>query len=291
MAYVLITDSGSDLPYAYYEEHDILFLSIRINLNGQTFDDDAGKTLTYKDFYRQIHDGAMPTTSMINLDSYLHVFESVLKSGRDIIYLGFSSGLSGSFGASRIAATELSERYPERRIQVFDSRCASLGLGLLVDYVRRLRDEGRSFDEVCQWVEDNAQRINHFVTVNDLMHLHRGGRVSRTSAVVGTLIGIKPMIYVNPEGKLIVCAKKRGRRAALEELLSYMEQYTDHTGALDTIAISHSDCEEDARTVERLVKSRYQVGHVIFNYIGTVIGSHTGPGTVALFFLGKTRKA
>ncbi len=290
MAYVLITDSGADLPHTYFEEHSIPFLSIRYTINGQTREDSAGKSLPYKEFYRLVREGAMPTTSMINPEDYLRVFEPILAGGTDIIYIAFSSGLSGSCASAQMAANELLEKYPESRLHVFDSRCASLGQGLLVDFARRLRDEGKTFDELCDWLRENAPKLNHFVTVDDLMHLHRGGRVSRASAMVGTLIGIKPMLYVNPEGKLLVCGKKRGRRAALDMLLEYMDQYVSSMN-MDTIAISHGDCEEDASYVENLVRERYKVGHVIVNYIGSVIGSHAGPGTVALFFLGKTRKA
>ncbi|MDR3208035.1 MAG: DegV family protein [Oscillospiraceae bacterium] len=290
MSYVLLTDSGADLPYRYYEEHSIEFLRIRVTINGQTREDDAGKSLDYADFYRMMRGGMMPTTSMINPEDYTRVFTPHLEAGRDILYIAFSSALSGSCGSARMAAQELSARYPDRRIEVFDSLCASLGQGLLVDYVRRMRDDGASLDEILTWVRDAAPRTSHFVTVSDLMHLHRGGRVSRTSAMVGTLIGIKPMIYLNPEGKLIVCGRKRGRRAALEELLRYMEQYVD-SEEFDTIAVSHSDCEQDAKQVADMVCRRFKVGQVIINYIGSVIGAHTGPGTVALFFVGKLRMA
>jgi DegV family protein with EDD domain len=290
MAYALLTDSGADLPYRYYEENNIGFLGIRVTIDGQTVEDDAGKSLVYTDFYRMMREGLMPTTSMINPEDYVQLFTPYLEAGQDILYIAFSSGLSGSCGSAVMAARDLSARYPGRRVEVFDSLCASLGQGLLVDCVRRRRDDGASLDELLAWLRENAPRLNHFVTVSDLMHLHRGGRVSRASAMVGTLIGIKPMIYVNPEGKLIVCGRKRGRRAALEELLRYMEQYADRE-EFETIAVSHSDCEQDARQVADMVRRRFKVGQVIINYIGSVIGAHTGPGTVALFFLGKLRMA
>ena len=290
MDYLLITDSGADLPYTYYEEHKLGFLSIQVTLNGQTRDDDGGRTLTYGPFYRQMREGVMPTTSMINPDDYVRFFEPILAGGKDILYICFSSGLSGSCASAVMAGRELHQRYPGRRVEVVDSLCASLGQGLLVDYARRLRDEGKSLDETRSWVEANKLRLSHFVTVHDLMHLHRGGRVSRTSAMVGTLIGIKPMIYVNQEGRLIVCGRKRGRKSSLEALLTYMDEYAA-SRELDTIAVSHSDCEQDARRVAEMVGQRYQVGRVILNFIGPVIGAHTGPGTVALFFLGKHRMA
>ena len=288
MDYVFLTDSGCDLPYSYYEEHKVGLLSIKVNIGGKSQPDDGGKTLKYDEFYRRIREGDMPTTSQVNPEDYIRAFEPILAEGKDILYVAFSSGLSGSCASARMAAKELLERWPGRRLEVFDSLCASLGQGLLVDYVRRMRDEGKSMDELLSWLKENAMKISHLVTVEDLMHLHRGGRVSRTSAMVGTLMGIKPMIYLNQEGKLLVCGRKRGRKAALEELLVYMEDYVD-SRELDTIAVCHSDCEQDARHVAELVGQRFDVKNTIINYIGPVIGAHTGQGTVALFFLGKTR--
>ncbi|MDR1157583.1 MAG: DegV family protein [Oscillospiraceae bacterium] len=289
MSYVLMTDSGSDLPHTYYRAHDLTMLSIYFSFGDKTVPDDAGQSMTYADFYRTVREGAMPTTSMVTPEDYTRAFEPVLASGRDILYLAFSSGLSGSCQGACMAAGELAKKYPDRRTVVIDSLCASLGQGLLMDYVVCQVRAGRSLDEVRAWVEENKMRLNHLVTVDDLMHLHRGGRVSRASAMMGTLIGIKPMIYVNHEGKLIVDSKKRGRRHALDRLVEWMGEYVDDT-EFDAIAISHSDCEADAQYVADQVCKRYRVGRVIINYIGAVIGSHTGPGTVALFFLGKIRQ-
>jgi len=290
MRYYLITDSSADLPYAYYQEHDIGCISIQVTIGDTVENDDGGHTLDYSGFYSRMREGAMPTTSQINQDDYMRAFEPILEQGKDILYIAFSSGLSGSCASARMVARDLQARFPGRRVEVFDSLCASLGQGLLVDYVRRLRDEGKSIDELQAWLEENAPRIQHLVTVNDLRHLHRGGRVSRTSAIVGSLIGIKPMIFLNKEGKLIVCGRKRGRRAALEDLLATMDKYVV-SRELDVIAVSHSDCEQDALQVADLVKRRYKIGRAIINYIGPVIGAHTGIGTVALFFLGKKRMA
>ena len=288
MGYHLVTDSSADLPYTYYEEHNIGCIGIQVTIDGQTQSDDGGKTLKYKDFYAKMREGAMPTTSQINPEDYIQFFQPILEQEQDIFYIAFSSGLSGSCASAKIAAHELAARFPDRRIEVFDSLCASLGQGLLVDFVRRKRDEGATMDELLSWVQENALKLNHFVTVHDLHYLHRGGRVSRTSAMVGTLIGIKPMIFVDKEGKLIVCGRKRGRKSALEELLNYMDKYVA-SSELDTIAVSHSDCEQDAQNVAELVKKRYKVRRAIINFIGPVIGAHTGIGTVALFFLGKKR--
>ena len=246
--------------------------------------------MKYDKFYSQMREGSMPTTSMVNPEDYVRYFEPILAEGRDILYIAFSSGLSGSCGSARMAAVDLLARYPGRRLEVFDSLCASLGQGLLVDYARRMRDEGKSIDELLAWLNENALKLHHFVTVHDLNHLHRGGRVSRTSAIVGTLIGIKPMIFLDNEGKLIVCGRKRGRKNALEELINYMDKYVISKD-LDTVAVSHSDCEQDAKSVADMVGQRYNIKRTIINYIGPVIGAHTGIGTVALFFLGKRRMA
>ena len=290
MSYALVTDSSADLPFTYYEEHGIGCISIQVTIGDKTCNDDGGRTLKYTDFYNQMRDGAVTTTSQINPEDFIRFFEPILGEGKDVLYIAFSSGLSGSYASACVAAKELAQRYPDRRVEVFDSLCASLGQGLLVDCARRMRDDGKDIDEILTWLGENSLKLHHFVTVHDLHHLHRGGRVSRTSAMVGTLIGIKPMIFLNSEGKLIVCGRKRGRKSSLEELLNYMDKYVSDS-ELDTIAVSHSDCEQDARNVAEMVKKRFNVKRAIINFIGPVIGAHTGIGTVALFFLGKKRMA
>ncbi len=289
MRFVLTTDSAGDLPLSYYKTKNLPFIPITYTLNGKTLPDDAGQSSSIVEFYEKVRAGAVSTTSMINPDAYTNFFEPFLKSGQDVLYIAFSSGLSGSCQSAVSAAAELSARYPERRIEVVDGLCASLGQGLFLDFCVKKREEGASLDEVRDWAEHNKLRMNHFVTVSDLMHLHRGGRVSKTSAVMGTLVGIKPMIYVNQEGRLIPDGKVRGRRGALAALVDRMEEYVDEN-SLKSIAISHGNCEEDALYVLSLIRERYSVGEVILNMIGPVIGSHSGPGTVALFFMGKTRK-
>lgn len=289
MAYVLMTDSGADLPPEYYQSHDLPMLPIYFSLGGKTIPDDAGQTMPYKDFYDAMRAGAMPTTAAINPADYVAAFTPFFEQGRDILYLAFSSGLSSSVQSARMAAGELAERFPERRAVIVDTLCASLGQGLFVHLAAKMRNAGKTLDEVGNWAEANKLNVNHLVTVDDLMHLHRGGRVSRTSALMGTLIGIKPMIYMNHDGKLIVDAKKRGRKAALARLVEWMGEYTD-AASFDAVTINHSDCLEDAQYVEALVREKYTVGEVIIHYIGAAIGAHTGPGTVSLFFLGKTRQ-
>ncbi len=285
MAFALITDSAADLPREYYEKHDVRLTHIHFSIGGETYDDGG---MSYHDFYQHLRNGAMPTTSMIAPQQYIDLFEPILDSGKDILYIAFSSGLSGSYESAVMAAQEMNSRFPYRKILVVDSLAASLGQGLLVDYAVALTEAGKSMEQVHAWVEENKLKINHVFTVQDLMHLHRGGRVSKTSALMGTLIGIKPVLYVNPTGHLIPVEKKRGRRNALEALVDRMEQWAGRR-EFPAIAISHSDCEEDALAVEKMVRARFSVDRVIINPIGPVIGSHTGIGTVALFFLGNPR--
>ena len=288
MSFVLMTDSGSDLPLAYAKEHNVHILPLTVTLHGTVYPDD-GMSLSLKAFYDEMRAGAVPTTAMVNPDTYIKCFTPVLEAGKDLLYISLSSGISGSYGGAVIAAQMLRETFPDRALHVADSLCASMGQGLLVDFCVRMRDEGRSAMETYEWVEANKLRMSHLVTVEDLVYLRRGGRVSRTSAVLGGLIGIKPIIYVNREGKLIPDGKVRGRKASLLELVDRMEAYVDEH-ACEHMAISHGDCEEDARFVVAEFEKRHKTGRTIFGQIGPVIGSHSGPGTVAFFALGKIRK-
>lgn len=288
--FVLLTDSSVDLPADYLAKHDVPFASLEYTIDGVSYEDDAGKSMPYGEFYDKIRKGVMSTTTMINIDKYLAFFEPFLKQGKDILYLAFTSALSGSCACSLAAAKELKQAYPEREIAVIDSLCASMGEGLLLHYAIGLRDEGKSLQEVCDWLEQNKQRLNHLFTVDSLMHLYRGGRLSKASAIMGTLIGIKPVLNVSPEGTLVACGKVRGRTQALDRLVSWMDECVDHT-EFDMIMISHGDCKEEAQRVGDQIMKKYKVKELLINHVGPVIGSHSGPGTVALFFLGKPRVA
>lgn len=285
--FVIITDSTTDLPKSYYKEKNVPVVSLSYMMDGVTYEDMNG--LSGKELFEKIREGAMPTTSQINPEQAREALEPFAKEGKDIIYIAFTSGLSGSYNSVRIAAEELLEEYPDRKIAVIDSLCASMGEGLLLYKAVELKEQGKSFEEIVDWVENNKLNICHDVTIDDLHHLHRGGRVSKTSAVVGSIIKIKPMIHVNEEGKLIVIGKERGRKKAMLSLVERMEQKQGDFKN-DVVMIVHGDVEEDAEFLKKEIESRFGITNIITNCIGSVIGSHTGPGVIAIFYMGDRSK-
>lgn len=285
--FVIITDSTTDLPKSYYKEKNVPVVSLSYMMDGVTYEDMNG--LSGKELFEKIREGAMPTTSQINPEQAREALEPFAKEGKDIIYIAFTSGLSGSYNSVRMAAEELSEEYPDRKIAVIDSLCASMGEGLLLYKAVELKEQGKSFEEIVDWVENNKLNICHDVTIDDLHHLHRGGRVSKTSAVVGSIIKIKPMIHVNEEGKLIVIGKERGRKKAMLSLVDRMEQKRGDFKN-DVVMIVHGDVEEDAEFLKKEIESRFGITNIITNCIGSVIGSHTGPGVIAIFYMGDRSK-
>jgi len=289
--FTLVTDSTCDLPIDYYRAHNVELLYLSCIMDGVTYD---GKTniLDEKKFYEQVRTGALPTTSQVNPEQAGQCFNEILKRDNNILYLAFSSGLSGTYQSGVIAANEIKEENPDANIVVIDTLCASLGEGLLLYYAIKLRDEDKTLEEVAEWVEAHKLNVAHAVTVDDLFHLQRGGRISKASAVIGSMINIKPMIHVNDEGRLINIGKMRGRKKALSNLLDMMEERLGSYKPLDKnemIMISHSDCEDDARAVADMIREKYGYNNFLINMIGPVIGSHTGAGTVALFFMADKR--
>lgn len=289
--FTLVTDSTCDLPIDYYRAHNVELLYLSCIMDGVTYD---GKTniLDEKMFYEQVRTGALPTTSQVNPEQAGQCFNEILKRDNNILYLAFSSGLSGTYQSGVIAANEIKEENPDANIVVIDTLCASLGEGLLLYYAIKLRDEDKTLEEVAEWVEAHKLNVAHAVTVDDLFHLQRGGRISKASAVIGSMINIKPMIHVNDEGRLINIGKMRGRKKALSNLLDMMEERLGSYKPLDKnemIMISHSDCEDDARAVADMIREKYGYNNFLINMIGPVIGSHTGAGTVALFFMADKR--
>ncbi|MBP5354287.1 MAG: DegV family protein [Lachnospiraceae bacterium] len=286
--YVIITDSTCDLPYSFIQEHGVVIQALEYTDGSQTYED--GPTTDLKKFYENMRNGIQYTTNASNPDGISKTFRSVLDQGKDILHIGFSSGLSSSFNNTRITANELSEKYPDRRIVAIDSLAASMGQGLLVYYACKKKEEGASLDEVAEWLQENILHACHQFTVDDLKYLMRGGRVSKVSWLLGTLINIKPVLHVDDEGHLIPLAKVRGRKKSLISLVDNMEQtmgsYRDKN---EIVLISHCDCYEDAKFVGDLITERFGITNIVYNYINTVIGSHSGPGTVALFFLGDKR--
>lgn len=284
--YQIITDSACDLPAEKLTELGVLAAPLTLNHRGQTRDDSVGAGI--EALYEDLRAGEVATTSAVNPDRWAKTMEPVLEQGKDALIIAFSSGLSTTYQSAVIAAQELREKYPQRKIVVVDSLCASLGQGLLVWYACRKRDEGAGLEEAAQWLEDNKLHLCHWFTVDDLMYLKRGGRVSATTALVGTMLKIKPVMHMDNEGHLINMAKARGRKASIEALADKVSQLGEGYDNR-TMFICHGDCPEDAKYLERLVREKYGVEEVLIGYTGAVIGSHSGPGTLALFFMGKER--
>ncbi|GAB5614904.1 DegV family protein [Faecalimonas hominis] len=284
--FIIATDSTVDLPKAFLEENHVLTISLSYVMDGVTYKDLDG--LSHEEFFEKITNGSLPTTSQINPEEARKALEPVVKEGKEILYLGFSSGLSGSYNSVRMAAEDLMEDYPETKIVTIDSLCASMGEGLLLYKTLQLKEQGKNLDEIAEWVEANKLHICHNVTVDDLNHLHRGGRISKTTAVLGTMVKIKPIIHMDNEGKLVVIGKERGRKKSLLTLLDKMEKQMQGYEN-DVVMITHGDCIEDAKYVEEQIRERFGIENIIVNGIGSVIGSHTGAGVVAVFFMGSER--
>ena len=286
----LVSDSTTDLPESYFEEHNVEVLYLSCMLNGKVYNKE--NPISPEDFYKAIAEGAMPTTSQINPEEAKEAFEKIIKNEKNILYIAFSSGLSGTYNAIRLAAEEIMEENSDVKIIVIDSLAASMGEGLLLDKAVRLRDEGKNMEEVAEYIESHKLNLCHVFTADDLMHLYRGGRVKKSAAIVGTIAAIKPMMHVDNEGKLIPLSKVRGRKKSLTELVNMMEERigTYRTEKqFEPVFISHSACIEDARFVADLVTERFGYTDIRISDIGPVIGSHTGIGTVALFFWGDNR--
>ncbi len=285
MSYQILTDSCCDFTEVQCKQWDVVSVPLTVTYNGENHDNFSDE-VAVKAFYDQLRSGVMATTAAVNPDGWATAMEEALKAGKDVLVLAFSSGLSTTYQSAVIAAKELREIYPDRTIHVIDTLCAALGQGLLVWHAAKKRDEGMSLEDLAAWVEANKLNVCHWVTVDDLSHLKRGGRISATTAIVGTMLNIKPIIYVDNDGHLINTAKVRGRKAAMD----YLAKKLSETGTdLDTVFIAHGDCTEDAATLEAMVKEKCGVKNVITGYVGPVIGAHTGPGVLVLFFLGSKR--
>ena len=286
--YVITTDNNSDLPEEYLKDHGVGCMYLSYSMDGKNYT--HGNFLPEHEFYEAMRNGSMPTTAQVNPENAKALLEPYLKEGKDILHIAFSSGLSGTYNSSRIAAEELMEEYPDRKIIVVDSLSASLGQGLLVWLAQQKKELGQTLEDVVDWVEKNKLKMVHLFTVDDLNHLYRGGRVSRTTAIVGSMLNIKPVLHVDNEGKLTAIGKVRGRKKALQELVKLMDEKIGSFGAdCDTIFISHGDCEQDAQYVAAKVKEKYNIKNIIINQVGATIGAHSGPGTMALFFMGDVR--
>lgn len=288
METVIIIDSCTDLPVKYVLDNDIPAMSLTCLLKGKEYPDDFGKSLAYKEFYDIVKKGDMPTTSQVNSFRFVEEFKKHVKEGKAVIYIGFSSALSGTVGSAMSAKTTVLEEFEAADITVIDSKSASLGYGLLAYYACEMLKNGESKEEIINWVENNKLKMNHWFTVEDLFHLKRGGRVSTTSAIIGTVLDIKPVLHVDNEGRLIPVTKVKGRKKSLRMLAEELKARIVNPEE-QVIAISHGDCIEDVEYLKDMILKEVKVKEVIVNHVGPVIGSHSGPGTVALFFLGNER--
>ena len=287
-SYVIMTDNMADLPESYIQEHELPILSLSYVIDGETYDREHPQDV--KEFYSRMRSGSMPTTSQANPEQAKEIFLACLSKGQDVLYLAFSSGLSGTCNSGRIAAAEIEEEqlYPDRKITVIDTLSASLGEGLLVHKAVQMKEAGKSMEEVAAWVEEHKLHLCHNFTVDDLFHLHRGGRVSKATAILGTMINIKPLLHVDDEGHLIAIGKVRGRKKSLSALVDRMGEQMK--GFENTeVFISHGDCLEDAKYVEKLVRERFGIEQFVIHEVGPTIGAHSGPGTMALFFMRNPR--
>lgn len=287
--FIITTDTTADLPADYIEKHQIELLSMTYTINDKSYTWD--NPLPVKDFYKMMSDGAMPTTSQVNPEEAAEAFEKIIKEKDvDILHIAFSSGLSGTYNSVRLAAMDLAAKYPEHKIIVIDSLAASMGEGLLVHKAVTMKESGKSLEETAAWIEENKLHLVHNFTVNDLFHLYRGGRLSKTAAFVGTMINLKPVLHVDNEGHLIPLSKVRGRKKSLIALVDCMEkQMGSWRDKNDIVFIAHGDCEEDAKYVADLVKERTGIDSFLINYVGPTIGAHTGPGVMTLFYMGDYR--
>ena len=285
MSYQIITDSCCDLTEAQMQQLQVSCANLTVLYKGenhQNFSDPAA----VKAFYDELREGVTATTAAANPDDWASLMLPALQEGRDVLVIAFSSGLSTTYQSAVIAAKDLQEEYPNRTINVVDSQCAALGQGLLVYHACHKRDEGMTIGDLTAWLEAHKKEVCHWVTVDDLSHLKRGGRISATTALVGTMLNVKPIIHVDNDGHLINCAKVRGRKAAMEYLVKkFIETCTD----FDTVFIGHGDCPEDAATLEAMLREKHDIQNITTGYVGPVIGAHTGPGVLVVFFMGTHR--
>ena len=293
-SYVVSCCSTADLTKEHFAKRNISYICFHYELNGQQYADDLGQSMPFDQFYKAMQDGATTKTSQINADEFTEYFEGFLKEGKDILHVCLSSGITGVVNSANIAREELSEKYPDRKILIVDSLGASSGYGLLMDRLADLRDEGKTIEEVYQWAEAHKLNLHHWFFSTDLTFYIRGGRISKTSGFFVTMLNICPLLNMDDQGRLIPRYKIRTKKKVIHAIVDKMEEYAE--GGLDYSGkcyISQSACIEDAREVARLVEERFPKlnGKVEINSIGTTIGSHTGPGTVALFFWGSKRTA
>ena len=284
--YIITVNSTVDTGKEWLKERNVPVIPLKYTIDGQEYTDMYG--LSDKEFFLKLREGKMSVTSQINPEEAKEMLEQYVKEGKDVLHLAFSSALSGTCNSMKIAAEELQEEYPEAKVIVVDTLCACMGEAMLLYYALKQKEAGKTIEEVAQWVEENKLHVCHNVTVDDLFHLHRGGRVSKTAAVLGTMVKVKPIIHMDDNGALQVIGKERGRKKSLHKIV---DMAVERSKGWDNeiIMITHGDCLEDAEYVAKLVREKMGVENVFIHNIGTVIGSHTGPGVVATFCMGNKR--
>lgn len=290
--FILSCCSTADLTREHFERRDIKYICFSFELDGERYPDDLGESMPFDKFYKAMEDGASTKTSQVNVAEFEEYFEGFLKEGKDILHLCLSSGISGVHNSACVARDMVAERYPDRKIYVVDSLAAASGYGLIMDDLADMRDAGKSIDELYSWIEKNKLKMNHWVATTELKYLVRGGRLSKTAGVVGGILNICPIIHVDVNGKLQAGQKVRGKKKAIDELVKMMEQHAENgTNYSGKCYISHSACPEEANTLKELIEGKFpNLKAVEIDNIGTVIGSHTGPGTFVVFFWGDTRE-
>jgi DegV family protein with EDD domain len=287
--YKILTDTGCDLPFELLKENAVDVIGMVVNFNGEEYIEDNWKKINIEDYYNALRAGAQPTTSQITPTRFYDFFKPSLEKGEDILYIGFSSTLSGTFGSANIAKEMLLEKYPERTIELIDSNCASVGVGLLVLSAVQKKLANTPLDELIVWLENAKQNINHIFTVDDLNHLKRGGRVSGFSATVGTMLSIKPILYMSEEGKLLNIDKVKGRKKSIHVMSEYFGK-----GILEdltsTVIIAHGNCDDDAALLKKLIEDNYDIKNVLVVPLGMTIAAHTGANVINMVFFGKPRE-
>ena len=284
----LITDSACDLPIEYIEENQIDVALLMVNINGKFIPDDLGQSLKHEDFYKMIKEGAMPSTTQVNVGTFLEIFKKYVKQGETILYIGLSSALSGTYNSSNTAREMILEEYPDAKIYLIDSLSASVGEGLLVYKANEMLNNNIDIDEVVKFIENIKRHVIHAITVDDLNHLKRGGRISGAVATVGSLLGIKPTLKIDDEGKAIPGDKIKGRKKALKYLVKQLKDKAINPEE-QVIFICNADCKDEAEDIKKMILEEVKVKDIIITSIGSVIGTHGGPGTLGVVFIGTER--
>lgn len=288
MSIKIYTDSACDLPLEFVKSNDIGLVCLTVNIKGQFLNDDLGQSIKPDEFYKALREGELVTTAQVNVFTFEDAFKKEAEQGNDVIYISLASELSGTFNSSRIARENVLEEYPDRRIEVIDSKCVTLGQGLLVYYANELKKSGKTIDEIVKWVEENRTKVQYAIVLNDLQHLKRGGRISATTAAIGGLLGVKPTLKVSKEGKVIPGVKVKGRKKAISYLINEIEEKGLNLEN-QLVFVAHSDCEDEANLLKNKLIEKFKFKDIVINSIGPVIGTHSGPDTLALLFMGIER--